>query len=141
MYLCVFPRRSFVNNDLHIVRNLIKRIFLVHSFLKECFAQSSMVTIWGYVQLIFKLTSTDVSCVKQRSNTDLKNEWTAKESTKSAQALGRVSTLAHSFLWAFDGLSFGKSLHKRLISSSHGRQMQKMFHFFLSSSYFRLCYA
>ena len=58
---------------------------------------------------------------------------------EDCRIFGRVSTLAHSFLWAFDGLSFGKSLHKRLISSSHGRQMQKMFHFFLSSSYFRLC--
>jgi hypothetical protein len=27
----------------------------VHSFLKQCFARSLLDTIWGYVQLIFKL--------------------------------------------------------------------------------------
>ena len=55
----------------------------VHSFLQQCFAQSSVDTNWGYFQLIFKLNSADISWkYPQIRSTDdcakycFKKEWT-----------------------------------------------------------------
>ena len=43
-----------------IIKNhLLLQMFKVHSFLKQCFAQSSIDTIWAYFQLI--LTSGDIN--------------------------------------------------------------------------------
>ena len=40
---------------------LARTMTKVSSFLKQCFAQSSLDTIWGYFLLIFKLNSADIS--------------------------------------------------------------------------------
>ena len=44
-------------NQVHTFQKITK----VHSFLKQCFARSSIDIIWWYLQLIFKLTSADIS--------------------------------------------------------------------------------
>ena len=56
----------------------------VHSFLKHCFAQSSVDTICWYFQLSFKITSSDISSkyyhqivsTEDRAKHCFKNEWT-----------------------------------------------------------------
>ena len=46
----------------HIFCFSLQKSCKVHHFLKECFAWSSLKTIWWYLQLIFNLTSADISC-------------------------------------------------------------------------------
>ena len=51
--------------------------------MKQCYGRSSVEKFWGYLQLIFKLISAEISCkyhqivsIEDRAKHCFKNEWT-----------------------------------------------------------------